>query len=48
MNKYIQIANNILLVKIQCIVGASLNINASRTNACMREEIHAHNNDELY
>ena len=28
------------LVKIQCIVGASLNINASRTNACAKKYMH--------
>ena len=36
----------VLLVKIQCIVGASLNKRVA--NKCMREEIHAHNNGELY
>ena len=29
-----------ILVKMQCIVGASLNINALRTNACTKKYMH--------
>ena len=34
------IHNSGKLVKIQCIVGASLNINVSRTNACVKKYMH--------